>query len=373
MNLIGIAQALIMNISAIAGLNDPQYKVTPVGFTQMLLENNPLLKVNNEESLRAGHTRTVKVRYMQRGLESDVVDVDSCATSITPEWKESEISHSLFSKIGIYISDENMRSYELQASQTIAAGGNPATPLMLGLYETILVKLNGLIQKMDNNLLAAQATSFGTNLVYGNNTANSIAFSPIPSIDNGIVKLMLDAQANEVNGELLMCGNGTAFAMQMINQLKTGTDALGMGAAPFKFYNDYNSVARWGANHFGVFAPGQIGLVEWNKNVGGFAGEKGGSVFFTIPIPVQLANGTLTSLVLDAQLKYEDCPIFDENDVLVADRGYKLLLSKHYGLWNAPADMYAVGDRLRGVNGSFHYIGTKAATDLNVTTITPAP
>ena len=89
---------------------------------------------------------------------------------------------------------------------------------------------------------------------------------------------------------------------------------------------------------------------------GNYAGEKGGSYFFTMPIPIELANGELSALVLDAQLKYEDCPIYD-NGGKIADRGWKLILSKSYGLYNTPATAFAVGDPLSGVNGSFRYVG----------------
>jgi hypothetical protein len=103
-------------------------------------------------------------------------------------------------------------------------------------------------------------------------------------------------------------------------------------------------------------------FVDYQKYVGAFAGMKGGSLFFTLPVPVQLANVKFSTLVFDAQMKYNDCPTED------AGRGYVLQLSKYYGLWNAPSDMFRAsvtdgeittpGDRLSGFNGSLHYIGT---------------
>jgi hypothetical protein len=129
------------------------------------------------------------------------------------------------------------------------------------------------------------------------------------------------------------------------------------------------SASIWGANHFGAFARGLSAFVDFNKNVGNYKGLKGGSMFFTMPIPVLLAGGVLSSLTLDAQLKYEDCPLYDEQGVKVADRGWKLILSKSYGLWNAPNDMFATGDRLAGFNGSLHYIG---AVQNKVVTTAPA-
>jgi len=353
---IGFVQALLVNIRVIAGINDPQYKITPAGFLQMLLENPTTAQISNLKQIQNGHEKDLKVRYIQRGLESDVTDVDDCETPITPDFKEATIGRPLFSKIGIYISDETMRKYQDEASQTLAVG-TPAVPLMKGLYETMLVKLQGLIQKIDGNLLAAQATKWGVNVATGSNAPQTITFSNTPSMNDGIVKLLMDYQLNEMVGTPMIAGNGAIQAYNVLQSLKTGTDIGGFGANSFKVYPDLNSVSKWGANHFGVFAPGLNGFVDFNKNVGSFAGLRGGSMFFTIPIPVQLANGTLSSLVLDAQLKYEDCPIYDDQGAKVADRGWKLILSKSYGLFNAPDDMFAAADRLAGVNGSFHYIG----------------
>ena len=45
--------------------------------------------------------------------------------------------------------------------------------------------------------------------------------------------------------------------------------------------------------------------------------------------------------------------------ILVADRGWILILSKSYGVYTAPKTLYAVGDPLANVNGIFHYIGAK--------------
>lgn len=355
--LAGVAQAFLTNVNLIAQQNDPQTKVTPVGFLQMLMANNAKYEITNLAKVQAGTDRVIKLRYQQRGLESDVSADDDCETPISPEWKESELKTSQFSKIGIYISDEQMRKYEEEATQTLAAG-TPTAPLMRGLYETVIVKLNGLIQKIDNNLLSAQATAWGKNIAAGDSNARPVAFGSSLSMEDGIVKLLADAQANEIVGDLLFCGNGAINSYYLLNGLKLGLDAKGFGQANLKFYNDVNSVSKWGNNHFGAFAQGLVGFVDWNKNVGSYAGTRGGSMFFSLPIPVELANGALTSLTLDAQLKYEDCPILDSEGNKVADRGYKLILSKNYGLWNAPTDMFAAGDRLSGFNGALHYIGS---------------
>lgn len=367
MDLIGFVQALLLNITLIAGMNDPQTKVTPVGYMRMLMENNATTKISNEEAWRNGQDRTIKLRYMQRGTESDVTTIDDCETPIVPEWKEAEIDKSLFSKIGIFIPDSEMRKYEREAIETMkitANGEKPealTVPMMVGLYKTLVVKLNGIIQHMDSQLVAAQATKWGANAAYGlSTTAQTINFGKTAELNDGIVKLLEDAQANEISGDLLVCGSGVISAYDRYQKLKT-TDDAGIGSLPLNVYYDPKTAIKWGTNHFGVFAKGLVGMVDWNKNVGDWAGDRGtGSIFFTLPVPITLADGQLTQLTFDCQLKYYDCPQRDEDGQLIRDRGYGLIVSKHYGLFNAPSDVYGDNDVLKGVNGSLHYVAKDA-------------
>ena len=103
MKLIGLITALYVNIAMIAGLNDPQMKVSPVGFLKMLLEHNATTQVVNMSELLKGQDQQIKVRYMNRGTEDDVSDRDDCETSVTAEWQTCEIGHGMYSKIGILI------------------------------------------------------------------------------------------------------------------------------------------------------------------------------------------------------------------------------------------------------------------------------
>ncbi len=372
MKLIGLITALYVNIAMIAGLNDPQMKVSPVGFLKMLLENNAATQVVNMSELLKGQDQQIKVRYMNRGTETDVSDRDDCETSVTAEWQTCEIGHGMYSKIGILITDDQMRTYEAEAAKTAAAQINGVntlqTPLMVGLYQTLLTKVNGLVQKIDANLVSAMATKWGVNAAYGDSNAHEITFGTTASMNDGVVKLLADAEANEVAGDLLVCGSGVVRNFDLYNRFKNGFDAAGIGAMGLNTYVDPKTATKWGANHFGVFGKGSIGFVPWNKNVGDYAGERGGSAFFTLPMPVQLANGELSQLMFDCQLKYKDCPVYDDGGNKVADRGWVLLVGLHYGLFVAPNDMYAVGDPLRGVNGAFHYI---AKADDGATAVRP--
>lgn len=365
----GFAQALIKNIGLVAKQNDPQTKLTPTGFLRLLLENNATTEINNIEELRKGLKRTIKLRYLQRGLESETSQVDDCETPLGATWKESEITHSLYEKIGIFISDDEFRQYEEEAVQTLALGDAQQAPLMRGFYEVLLTKLIGLIGKIDSDLIAAQATKWGANAAYSLSTsAQTLYLGKSADFNSGYVKLMEDAILNEVNDSLLICGNGLLTRYDIFHKLKTNPDSQGIGALPLNAYYDPRTIAGWGANHFGAFAKGTIGFVDWNAYVGAFAGEKGDSVFFTLPVPVEL-DGSLSSLVFDCQLKYIDCPVYNDQNVLVQPRGWKLIVGKHFGLWNAPTDSFQTNDRLYGVTGAFHYI---AAEQEEITNVAPA-
>jgi len=368
--LVGFAQAVVKNIGLINKENDPQLKLTPTGFLRLLLENNATTEINNIEALRNGQTRTIKLRYLQRGLESETSQVDDCETPLGVTWKESEITHPLYEKIGIFISDDEFRQYEEEAIQTLSLGDAQQAPLMRGFYEVLLTKLVGLISKIDTDLVAAQATKWGKNAAYGlSQSAQTLYLGKSADFNSGYVKLLEDAQLNEVNEGLLVCGSGLITRYDIYNRLKTNPDSQGISSLPLNAYTDVRTITGWGQNHFGVFAKGCVGFVDWNAFVGSFAGEKGGSVFFTLPVPVELGGGVLSSIVFDCQLKYIDCPEYDGEGKLTQPRGWKLIVGKHFGLWNQPADAFQSSDRLNGVTGAFHYI---AAEQEEIQSVAPA-
>lgn len=358
MNLTGMAESFIKNISVTADVNDPQFKVTPVGFLRSLLENPVTFKISNLKQIQDGHEHSLKLRWMKRGIESEVTDRDDCDMPLSPIWGETTINRPFFSKIGLKIPDADMRLWDTASSQNITAG-SPASRMLQGLYYATIVRVNGLIQKINSNLLLAQAAKWGINAVTGNNAPQTITFSNTPTMTDGVVKLLQDYSFNELDGTPVIVGNGAVTAYNLLQFFKSSTDIGGFGAiSTFRTYNDVKSTSVWGPNHFGVFAPGTVGFVDFNQYVGGFQNDTGDSVQFLLPVPVILANGELSALTLDAQLKYSDCNEFDDEGNIIVKKGWGLILSKSYGLFNAPDDMYQETDRLAGVNGSLHYVGT---------------
>jgi hypothetical protein len=230
-NLVGIVNSLLLTISALAGQNDPQYEVTPVGFLQMLLENSTTASVSNFDDLRKGMSKTLTVRYMQRGTDLNVVDTNDCDTNITASWKQTNIGAPLFSKIGIKIEDDLVRQLQESASAPVTLGSQGANVYM-ALYQTVLTQINGLIQKIDKNLLAVQASHWGVNAVSGSSAARTVNFANTPSIGDGIVKLISDYQFNEVTGTPQVVGNGIITNYDILQRLKIGVDSGGFGSNP---------------------------------------------------------------------------------------------------------------------------------------------
>lgn len=366
----GVAEAIIRQISDVTGINTPQFKVTPPGFLDLLLNNPSPISITNLAQIQEGHDRDIKLRYMQRGVASEATDEEGCDAGASAAYLETAVTHPLFRQISLYIGNAEMQKYYDDATAGVALG---KSVIMSELYNRLIVKLNGLIGAIDIALLNAMTSRWGVNAATGSAAPVSINFSTLNNVTltDGIVKLIDQASQNEITGDLLMVGNGVANTFQIANMLQTAANSQGYQAnrwQGFKWYNDFYSASSWGANHFGVIAQGSAGFVTWNKNEGYSSGTQGNSYFFTLPVPVVLANGTLTNLVFDVQLKSIDCA--QEIDGVTRDRGYILYVGKYFGLFTVPADAYkpdfdpggddpvVPGDRLQGSNGLLHYVGT---------------
>lgn len=227
--------------------------------------------------------------------------------------------------------------------------------------------------------MAPQAVKFGVNQVTGSNAAQTVNIPKDATqfdLQSGITKILADAQENEFCGAINIVGSGIMnnFAIQ---QLVACCNAAGVDMSKFtgfNWYNDLYAKTAWGTNQIGVFSEGSVGLVDITRFKGFRAGNKGVSTFFTLPLPVECpaCNGGYDSLVFDAQLKYFDCPgdlatDCDADDVPF-ERGYAVILSKTFGLFNIPSDAYqneaAYGDcgtdRLTGNNGTLRYTVTNS-------------
>jgi len=363
----GFVPYLLRHMRQVTGPNAlPQSKVTAAGYLGYLLAQKRVAVTNLQEVLAgddgSGHLVDVRFRYAQRITDDQIKDTDNCDIDAVPVRKEGAVARTLFSKYSMYIADETIEKYEKEASTTVMVG-KPATALMSEFYEDLVLAMNGIIGNIDKKLLAKQALTFGKNVVTGN--ANAVAVNipqdnTVNDLNTGLTKMLNDAILNEMTGALNIVGSGIFTAYQLQQAFKTaaqnGVDTSRITG--YNFYHDLYAGTGWGANQVGVFEQGAVQLVDINRFVGFKAGPKpGASSFFTLPVPVEIAAGVYSTLVLDCQLKYVDCPTLAMVGGVeqTVNRGYILMLSKPFDQWNIPTDAYAAADRLTGNNGTLRY------------------
>ena len=140
----------------------------------------------------------------------------------------------------------------------------------------------------------------------------------------------------------------------------------------YKFYNDINSTTNvnWGANYVGVFAKGTIGYIDIDRYVAWKTGRFGTSWFAQIQLPIESSEGVVTMTNFNLQIIERDCPTeqYDGYNDTQVDRGYQVIISKRFGLFQQPTDAFQAGDRLNGNNGSLRYTLTNDCDPCHVVT-----
>jgi hypothetical protein len=366
---LGYAPYLLQHLKVVAADNAPETKVTPTGFLKLLLENNPLLKIQDFEKLRLsngeGNIRQVQLKYLQRALTSQTSTSDDCDNDLIPAYAETTLTAVTFRKISFYISDQDIALYEEQAAKTVALG-LPPTDFMQEHLTTLMSLVNGLVGAINKDLIGRVV--FGTNITTGLSTATTLNIPQDATKHNllqGIGKLLSDAQDNEFSGTPLLSGGGL-FNTFMSEKGFSSTGFNGINNAQALqqikwYYDNYTQAASgaWGADKIGMFSKGSIGFVDLQKYIGFRAGTKGISTFFQVSLPVMSPqnDGTADLMTFDAQLRYIDCPteISTGYSTVTVNRGWQLIISKNYDLFQLPSDAYQTGDILQGNNGALLY------------------
>jgi hypothetical protein len=351
----GFAPYLLKDLLTLSGQNYPGLKLTQNGFLGMLLENSNVVEAKLTNS--QGHQKTAKVKYKTRQTTSTVVEDDNCDIDFTPVYKEADMTAVRFAKTGFHLSMETVSKYMESASAPVGLG---SITILQEIANSIQHTANAIVSKVNGRLLSDVV--WGENIVEGDNNATAINISKNPALNlsDGISKILSDAFENNFSGQLLLVGNGLMNSYELSKGL-TGLNQAGLDISKFtgyKFYADLLSKNEWGANQVGVFAPGSIHLVDFQKYVGFQAGQLGTSYFDQIDLNVSTGTG-IVPMTFDVQIKAIDCPTTLLNgygEEGVYDRGYAVILSKRYGLFQTPADAFGATDELSGVNGALRYV-----------------
>ena len=367
---LGFCPALLMHMKFVAGENAPETKVTPSGFLAALLEEGVQAQpVGDPFSLAnaAGHIKDLRLKYYTRTVPGQMKTSDTCDIDLIPAYDEITIDSTDVVKFAVHLDDATVARYCDEASRSVAVGGAP-TPFMQEQLAVIMSSMNGFIGKIDQTLLGDVV--WGVNQVSGNNNAVTVNFNDdvtINLVTEGWTKVLQDFAMNEGYGTPIVVGSGisNAFRHQLLagvtNMAQVNNNAL---YSLLNYYHDIHAATSWGANQFGVFQRGSLGLVQLDEYVGFRAGVKGTSTFFNAAIPMALpgAGDIPRMLNIDFQFKYNDCPT-EETVGYSAEtigRGYTLIMKKNFALWQIPSDAYQASDRLTGNNGSLRYTATNS-------------
>jgi hypothetical protein len=367
------APFLLTHLKQVIGNNAPETKISPTGFLKLAIENSPSLRMPAHEKLRlndaSGHIKQVRLSYLKRITPGMISSTDNCDNDFVPVYNDIILEAPHFSKFSFYIADSEIAQYMNDASRTVAIG-QPATPFMQEHLTALMTTVNGIVGAMDTNLLGD--VTWGVNQTTGNNAAKTININKNATVNDlttGFAELLNDVDENEISGTILMAGSGLFNNFQrqraFAGMAQNGVNEAAAGG--YNWYFDVYARTAWGTNQVGVFAPGTIGLVDLQKYVGFRSGYKGTSFFFQIQLPVQPAqnDGTADMMTFDAQLKYIDCPteIYNGYETVTVNRGWQLIISKNYGLFQQPTDTYTASDRLTGNNGALRYTFTNECSD----------
>jgi hypothetical protein len=239
---------------------------------------------------------------------------------------------------------------------------------MSEVYDLIIEGANIVMKSINVALVTAMATEFGVNTTTGSSTGKVININRSGndySLDDGIVEMMTDITENEICGVPCIVGGGLFNAYTQAKALTCCNNAgLDIGAADTpRFFFDKDTQTIWGRDSIGLFAPGSVKFISRNKYIGNWAGPRGLSFFTTLPLPVTefgCADDCLRDLVLDMQLRYNDCAADDGNGGTI-EPGMQVILSKDFALWAQPDNAFQPGDELEGTNGMLKYFITNTS------------
>lgn len=365
----GFRDSVLYHLKDIAKGSTPQLKLDPHGFLQMLyrFRKPEILGLNNS----SGHRKTARVKYLQRFTVDFTDTAKSCDQTNQMAYQENTVDLSSTRQIAIHIPDETIARYNDEASRTVRLG-QPSTDFMNEFMEQIMASANAILDGVSVDLLTTMSTSFGVNRRTGNANASTININSNMDtnvLNDGFTQILSDYAQNRERGRMQIVGNGLFHNWVLQNKMGVaGTNASGIDTRiqgnGFDFYYDLNTVNSWGADQIGVFAPDSVGIVEYMEYTGFKAGEKpGGSVFGTLPLPMQL-DADNVPVMFDFQLKYYDCAetLTDAyyGTSLTVEKGYNLIISKQSGLYTIPDNAYRGTDVLNGNRGSYRYAITNS-------------
>lgn len=367
----GFVPYLLIHLKMLMEQNYTGTKITPSGFLKMLIQNNPSINVTSIDGQRlsgmklnsaGGQVRDVRFKYLPRITDDQIADEDNCDSDFGFYYSEGSLEAPLYSKGGFPLEWNFVERYEAEAARMVATG-NPSTPALQELVDQIMHTVNGLIVNIDKKLLGQ--LSFGVNVETGNNALKPININQAGdtfNLSDGVNEIISDTRLNEFGGNPLIVGSGLFDKYESLLPA-VGLNGGGVNRAAqnkYDYYYDINAdgAAELGTDAIGVFQKGSIGFVDIDKYVGFKTGKHANSWFATIMLPVESGvEGAPVMMPFNLQIIETDCPeeASDGYVTRTMGRGYKVMISKQFGLFQQPTDAFAAGDRMANTNGALRY------------------
>lgn len=328
----GICEKVQTSLVEIFGNNAPNLKRTQVGYLQALTspQNTAGMTILPIDP-GTGKKKQVRVKYSQRGTESDITTSKpaSCATELEKEPFEEtvDISNYIGTK-GLKFSESEMRKL--------------CGPDSAWMAEVINNEMDALAVKLNKYLITNQSSNFGAfnpnvvgaktvNLLYGaQNAANYI----------GEATIMEDIEALDSSAKPLVIGSGKLGLYSRMTGIgccnTLGQDISQAGNMDF-FRDRFVGNILGNADDFIALLPGHVQLLTWNEYVGSYAKENQTFSHGTITDP-------FTGMVYDMKWHYNDC-----------DDYYFVQLGVNWDQYFMPSNAFSAYDELVGMNGSLHY------------------
>jgi len=358
--LAGACPALLIGLEQATG-GRPSGLATQVGFTQSLMDptNTAGVQIIREAGGQDGNPKKVRVVYAQRATPNQVTDTKDCDKGVSSPRLEEDYSINMASHYKYGMTEAEVRrlctafeQYRTLPVNTRNVNGQPRADIavMGEIAEKFYRDIDVMRVSINQNLLAAYALQVGDWIGGG----DSKTFTFIKSEDHalrlkGFNEMRQQIELTGFAGRPILFGHGNLDFAMMSAEYGCCNDAgqdfgrMRQGA-PFQFYKDIHTAAALGdENSFGILIPGMAQFMSYNEYVGEFARPIGTKYRGTIPDP------SIPGLVYDFSIMPDEC-----------DEMYTVQVSAYYDLFVAPRDMFKIGDRLAGVNGTFNAIANAA-------------
>lgn len=355
----GFCPYLLQDIGAITGNANPMYKIQPNGFTGMLLTAGTPAAIQNAPG--NGHFKTVQVKYMKRATVAQTDTSLSCDQTQINSYNEATVSVANIRQYSFHVEDETMAAYCDPTTTRVSAGSLPGGVLSEVLSQ-IFSGANAILHGVNQDVLGL--LTWGKNKVTGNNAATTMNISKdltVQSLTAGVTQLLADYKKNYLTSRPQIVGQGI-FINYVLQAAYSTPNIYGfdtkMALGNFDFWNDSDFDSTIGTNQIGVFEPNSIQLVSYLKYTGFKSGTFGTDTFGTITLPMYMAD-EVVPVSFDIQVRYHPCATEVTNaytgQALSIEKGWQVILSKNFGLFQLPTDSYRAEDQAHGINGALRY------------------